>query len=131
MAIIKFTIDELEKMISDREGAVLQILSDDDIIQHFPNFKDRANFRREISEQDANALSRNMVSVTKQLLEILEARPNVKPGQFSPEELNTMLIDYETYWRDRSGRGDIEAENADKLPKSIMWITMQLIETLK
>lgn len=127
----QFTIGELEKMISDRGDNALQILPDDVIAQHFPDFKDRPDFRREISEQDANALSHNMVDVTKQLLAILKMNPNAKPGQFSSKELETMLIDHEAYWNDRFGRGDIEAENANKLLNNIMWITIQLIEALK
>lgn len=127
----QFTIDELEKMISDRGDNALQILPDDVIAQHFPDFKDRTDFRREISEQDANALNRNMADITKQLLAILKMNPNAKPGQFSSEELETMLIDHETYWKDQFRRGDIEAENANKLPNNIMWITIQLIEALK
>lgn len=127
----QFTIGELEKMILDRGDKALQILPDDVIAQHFPDFKDRSDFRREISEQDANALNRNMVDVTKQLLAILTINPKTKPGQFSSKELETMLIDHETYWSNRFGRGDIEAENANKLPNSIMWITIQLIEALK
>jgi hypothetical protein len=127
----QFSIGELEKMISDRGDKALQILPDYVIFQLFPDYKDRCNFRREISEQDANALNRNMVEVTKQLLAILKINQNAKPGQFSSKELETMLIDHETYWNDRFGRGDIEAENANKLRSKIMWITMQLIEILK
>lgn len=127
----EFTIDALQKMISDCECNALQILPDDVIAQHFPDYKDsQSNFRRAISEQDANALNCNKVDITKQLLAILKASPNAKRGQFSSEELETMLVDYETYWSDRLGRGDIEAENADKLSSNIRWITMQLIEVL-
>ncbi|OGU14493.1 MAG: hypothetical protein A2076_01335 [Geobacteraceae bacterium GWC2_53_11] len=127
----QFTLVELEKMILDRGDKALQVLPDDMIAQHFPDYKDRCNFRREISEQDANALNRNMVDITKQLLAILKINPNAKSGQLSSEELEAMLIDHETYWNDRFGHGDIEAENANKLPNNIMWITIQLIEALK
>jgi hypothetical protein len=131
MVIKQFTIDELKKMISDRGDKALQILPDDVLVQHFPKFKDRCDFRREISEQDANALNHNMVDVTKQLLAILTINPKTKTGRFSSKELEAMLIDHETYWKDQFGRGDIEAENANKLSNNIMWITIQLIEALK
>jgi hypothetical protein len=42
-----------------------------------------------------------------------------------------MIADYETFWRDRFGRGEIYAEKADVLPGRIVWITSQLIEALK
>ena len=81
----------------------------------------------------SNTLLKNKIGISKQLLNILKANPgtHIKPGEFTAEELEIMLTDYETYWNDSLGRGDIEAELADKLPHKIIWITKQLIEMMK
>ena len=86
-----------------------------------------------VSDQDGKALLRNSVSISKQLLSLLKTqiRKKVNPDDFSADELETMITDHETYWNNRLGRGDVEAEKADVLPGKIIWITDQLIETMK
>lgn len=132
MTTNQFTINDLEKMLADHEDSTLQILPEDVLEKYFPGIKDqKPSLQREISDQDAKALKRNMVDISKQLLSILKSCPPPQTGQFSAEELETMIVNHEAYWDDRFGRGDIDADNTDLMPRSIIWITTQLIEVMK
>lgn len=110
----QFTLAELEKMLSDH-------------MAYDPGKHDEA------SAQNSRILLQNTINIAKQLLSLLNtgARAEAKPGYMTAEELETMIADYESYWSDRLGRGDREAEEADVLPGRILWITQQLIETMK
>lgn len=110
----QFTLEELEKMLSDH------------IVYHLEQHGN-------VSEQNGKALLQNTINISKQLFSILktETREKAKPDHVSADELETMIVDYETYWNDRLGRGDVEAEMADMLPGRIVWTTSQLIEMMK
>lgn len=97
----QFTRDELEKMLSDY-----------------------------LSENE-EALRRNTLDISKQLLAVLKANAEIKPEHDSAEELETMIRDYESFWDSYNNSGafsDIQNELAGKLPNRIFWITKQLIE---
>lgn len=108
------TLDELEKMLSDHMS--FQLGKHD-----------------EAPTQNEKALLKNTVNIAKQLLSILKSRAKTEasPDYVTAEELEVMIVNYETYWDDRLGRGDRDAEEADVLPGKILWITSQLIETMK
>jgi len=110
----QFTLDELEKMLLDH------------IAYHLGKHD-------EACAQNGSVLIQNTINIAKQLLTILssEAITEVKADHVSAKKLESMLSDHETYWNDRLGRGDIEAENADLLPGKIIWITEQLIDAMK
>lgn len=110
----QFSLEELEKMLSDH------------IAYHL-------DLHGSVSEQNGKALLLNSVNISKQLLSIIrtETREKTKPDDVSADELETMLVDHETYWNDQLGRGDNEAEKADTLPGRIIWTASQLIETMK
>lgn len=86
----------------------------------------------EASAQNGKALLQNTINIAKQLLSILNAgtRAEARPDYVTAEELETMIVEHGTFWNDRFGRGDVEAEKADVLPGRILWITSQLIETM-
>lgn len=70
------------------------------------------------------------LAISKQLLAQLELLPSV----YSVVELETMIHDYEAFQKEyKSGNdfSDIQNDMAGKLPKKIMWITMQLIRLMK
>lgn len=110
----QFTLDELEKMLSDHIAYHLD--------QHGG-----------VSDQNGKALLQNTINIAKQLLSILNTGTSreEKPDHVTALELETMIAEHETFWSDRFGRGDIDAEKADVLPARIVWITSQLIEALK
>lgn len=114
MEIRPFTLDELERMLSDYCAS--------DPLKH-----------DEASEQKRKVLLQNKVNIAKQLFSTLktDSRAEANPDYVTAEELEGMIANYESYWKDRFGRGDSDAEEADVLPRKIMWITMQLIETMK
>jgi hypothetical protein len=110
----QFTLNELEKMLSDHIACHL-------------------GKHDETCIQNGRVLIQNTINIANQLLSILssQAITEVKTDHVSAKELETMLSDHKTYWNDRLGRGDIEAENADLLPGKIIWITEQLIEVMR
>lgn len=110
----QFTHYELEKMLSDHIAFQL-------------------GRQEEISAQEGKALLQNTINIAKQLLSILNTgtRAGTDPDHVTAEELETMIAEHETFWSDRCGRGDVEAEKADVLPGRILQITSQLIETMK
>jgi hypothetical protein len=116
-----FSIAELEKMFSDDEVRTIQFLPEDAIAEHFPG-----HVRREKSDEEAYAMKKNMLLISKQLLALLES----KGGEYSAEEIKTMIHDYESFENSRSS-SDIQNELAGKLPNKIMWITTQLIRVMK
>ena len=119
----KFSIAELEKMFLDDEAHTIQVLPDDAIAEHFTG-----HIRREVSDTDAYAMKKYMLIISKQLL------AQLRGGECSADELETMIHDYEVFKKDyKSGHGfsDIQNDLAGKLPNRIMWITKQLIRLLK
>lgn len=112
---IKFTLVELEKMLTDHMS-----------YHHLDKYEVEPS-------QNEKALLKNTINIAKQLLSVLKTGPRaeVKPDYVTAEELETMIANCEAYWSDRLGRGDREAENADVLPGRILCITSQLIEMMK
>ncbi len=110
----QFTLYELEKMLSDHIACQL-------------------GKQEEVSAQNGKVLLQNTFNIAKQLLSILNTGTSgeTKPDQVTAEELESMIAEHESFWSDRFGRGDIDAEKADVLPGRIVWITSQLIEALK
>ena len=78
-----------------------------------------------------NALRRNTLDISKQLLAVLKANVEIKPGYVSAEELETMINDYESFidsLNHARSFSDIENERAGRLHNRIIGITKQLIK---
>lgn len=90
-------------------------------------------FLEAVLTQDGLELRKNALNIAKQLLALLitESNEEIRPGHVTAQELEIMINNYENYWNDRFGRGDVEAENADVLPSRIFDLITQLIDTIK
>lgn len=106
------TLNELQKMMDD-----FMVIA-------------KPGIRTEEEYQKANALKRNQIVIAKQLLTIHQGTTAIT-GRTSAAELEKMITDFETYWSDRRGRGDVEAENADALSYRIVEIAQELMDALK